>query len=462
MYKLSKYPTSNTYRSFHIKFFKSAIFLLRYQRNSLMKNWSQRYHWQPELIAYPSTEEDIQVLVRKALKEKKKVRIIGSGHSFNPLWVTDHILISLDQYQGLVQVDHEQQQATVKGGTKLFRLGELLFAEGLAMENMGDIDVQSLAGTISTGTHGTGLAFGTISTQVRKIRFINGKGEAVQCSATENHELFKAAQVSLGALGIITEITLQCVPAYRLELINRKEDLHEVLDSCAERHANNRNFEFYYFPGSTKVWTKTANLATAQADKVSAWNYFSEYVVENYAFKVLCELAYRVPAFNPAVAKISAASIPTTRKVFHSHKVYATQRLVRFNEMEYNVPAEAHREVLSEMIKTIERQRFRVHFPIENRVVAQDDAYLSPAYGRDSAYIACHVYNKKDYRPFFKAMEDILKAYDGRPHWGKMHSLKAPDLAERYPKFQAFQEQRNAQDPQGIFLNDYLQQILVG
>lgn len=428
----------------------------------MMKNWSRKYKWQPNEIAYPTSEKEVQAVIQRAIQEKKKVRIIGSGHSFNPLWVTGHILISLDKYQGLISIDKGKMQATVKAGTKLFTLGELLFEQGMAMENLGDIDVQSLGGAISTGAHGTGMAFGTISTQVKKLRFVNGKGEIIECSETENRDLFKAAQVSLGALGMITEITLQCVPAYRLELVNKSEKLSNVLDTFHNRNANNRNFEFYYFPHSEKVWTKTANIATDQPDKINAANHFIDYVIENYAFKVLCEIARMIPAMNKNVSKISVASIPNARKVFYSHKIYATQRLVRFNEMEYNVPLEAHDTVLRAMIKKIESSNFKVHFPIENRVVAKDDAYLSPAYGRDSAYIACHVYNKKDYKPFFKAMEDILKAHGGRPHWGKMHTLTAKDFAERYPKFENFNRHRAAQDPNGLFLNDYLKEILIG
>ena len=164
---------------------------------------------------------------------------------------------------------------------------------------------------------------------------------------------------------------------------------------------------------------------------------------------------------NKTVSKISAGSIPNTKKVFHSHKIYATQRLVRFNEMEYNVPIEAYNEVFKAITKTIESKKFNVHFPIENRVVKGDDIYLSPAYQRDSAYIACHVYNKKDYKPFFKAMEDIFKANDGRPHWGKMHSLTHQDIKERYPKFEDFQKHRTEQDPNGLFLNDYLKSLFI-
>ncbi|MEO0341711.1 MAG: FAD-binding protein, partial [Bacteroidota bacterium] len=251
--------------------------LIHYIINSVthLKNWSQEYNWRPAHIHYPESEAAIQSIIQKAAEEGKRIRIIGTGHSFNPLWVTDQILVNLDKYQGLVDIDSEKNLATVKAGTKLHLLGALLYEQGLAMENMGDIDAQSIGGTISTGTHGTGLAFGTISTQVRKIRFINGKGEIKVCSSEVEPELFKAAQVSLGALGIITEITLQCVPAYRLELINGKEPLQDVLSTFQERIQTHRNFEFYWFPHTQSTWTKTSNIVTDVPDKINAFNYFS-------------------------------------------------------------------------------------------------------------------------------------------------------------------------------------------
>lgn len=425
-----------------------------------MQNWSGRYQWNPQQIAYPASVEEIRTVVQRAVESGRQIRTIGSGHSFNPLWVTEDILVSLDKYQGLVSVDKEKQTAVVKGGTKLHLLGELLFEHGLAMENMGDIDAQSIAGTISTGTHGTGLDFGTISTQVIGLRWINGRGEIVECSPQKGGELFKAAQVSLGTMGIITEVTLQCVPAYRLELRSRKEQLRDVLNTLSQRHRDNRNFEFYWFPHTELAWTKTANIAHDQPDKVNVVNYLTEYFLENYAFKVLCESARFFPGLNKSVAKISAASIPDVRKVYHSHKVYATQRLVRFHEMEYNIPLEAHEAVFKEITATIRKHNFNVHFPIENRVVKADDVYLSPAYERDSAYIACHVYHKKDCKPYFTALEAIFLAHGGRPHWGKMHSLEAAQLAERYPMFERFQQHRAEQDPEGVFLNDYLRGLL--
>ncbi|MEL6833133.1 MAG: D-arabinono-1,4-lactone oxidase [Bacteroidota bacterium] len=425
-----------------------------------MKNWSQYHQWQPAQIEYPDTEEAVQHVVQQAANNGQHIRIMGSAHSFMPLWTTEEVLISLDRYQGICQVDQEKQQVTVKAGTKLYELGDLLFQHGLAMENLGDIDRQSIGGTIGTGTHGTGLSFGSISTQVVKLRFVNGKGEIRQCSPTENPSLFKATQVSLGALGIITEITLQCIPAYRLALQNLQEPLDLVLSELPERYRNNRNFEFYWFPYTDKAWTKSSNIVEDQADKVSWLNYVVEYGLENYAFQVLCELAYRFPALNERMARFSAAAITPVRKVLHSHKVYATQRLVRFNEMEYSIPLEAQAEVMREIQRLFERKRFRIHFPIENRVVKGDDIYLSPAHGRDSAYIACHAYAKKDPLPYFKALEEVFLAHDGRPHWGKMNTLNQEQAARRYPAFEQFLQHRFEEDPEGIFLNTYLKKTL--
>ena len=426
-----------------------------------MKNWSGYIQWHPAQLQYPASEEEVQRAVSKAAAAGRKVRIVGSSHSFMPLWTTEDTLISLDQYQGIIAVDAETRQVTVKAGTKLHVLGELLAQHGLAMENLGDIDRQSIGGTIGTGTHGTGLQFGSISTQVVKLRLVNGKGELRECSPTNNPTLFKAAQVSLGALGIITEITIQCVPAYRLALQNLQEPLDQVLAELSDRYHNNRNFEFYWFPYTDKAWTKSSNVVTDQVDQVSWLNYLVEYGLENYAFKLLCELGHYFPSQTERIARFTASAVAPVRKVYHSHKVYATQRLVRFNEMEYSVPLAAQEGVLREIQRLFARQRFRIHFPIENRVVKADDIYLSPAYGRDSAFIACHAYAKKDPLPYFKALEEIFLAHEGRPHWGKMNTLSREQAIERYPAFEDFVQTRRAEDPKGVFLNAYLEGLLV-
>lgn len=433
--------------------------LLRISYLKPMQNWSGNQVYFPEYIAQPSTEKDIVALVQRARGEGKTIRPIGSGHSFTAVCVTDQILVSLDNYQGVVSINAEANEVTIRAGTKLNTLGELLFQHGLAMENLGDIDSQSIAGTISTGTHGTGTAFGTISTQVTALRFVNGKGEVVICSNTEQPELLKAARVSLGLLGIITEVTLRCVPAYRLALNNAREPMATVLETLEERNASHRNFEFYWFPLTTMAWTKTSNVIMEAADQDGWLNRFVENVVENQVFGGLCQLSYRIPATTKMVASISAAAVPTIRKVQQSHRVYATKRLVRFNEMEYNIPAEALPEVSREVMRVANRREYNIHFPIEHRFVAKDDNYLSPAFGRDSAYIACHAYAKKDYRPYFKALEEIFLAYGGRPHWGKLHTLTINDVEDRYPMFPRFKEYLNQHDPDGVFLSPYFAKL---
>lgn len=426
-----------------------------------MKNWAGNVKWNPSEICYPKTENEIQNIVIKAVNDRKKIRLIGTGHSFSKLCKTDQITISLDNYQGLISTDKELCQATVKAGTKLNELGDLLFQEGMAMENLGDIDVQSIAGTISTGTHGTGTAFGTISTQVTALKFINGKGEIVKCSTSENSELFFAAQVSLGVLGIITEVTLQCIPNYKLVLYTQKESLESVLKNLDDRNSKNRNFEFYWFPYTTTTFTKTSNIVSeTDVDKVNIFNYWSEYFIENYSFKLLCEIARMFPSQNQRISKICASTISSVKKVAHSHKIYATQRLVKFTEMEYNIPADAYTDVWTEVQKLVNSGKYNIHFPIENRWVKGDNIMMSPAYGRDSAYIACHVYQNKENSEYFEALEEIFKAYDGRPHWGKINTLQTKDIIDRYPQFSTFMKHRQDQDPDGIFVSPYIQQLL--
>jgi len=426
-----------------------------------MKNWAGNIIWNPSEIVYPTSEEAVQQIVLRAANDRKKVRVIGTGHSFSALCKTDDILVSLDKFQGLVSTDKDRVQAVVKAGTKLNYLGDLLFEQGMAMENLGDIDVQSIAGTISTGTHGTGAQFGTISTQVIALRFVNGKGEIINCSETENRDLFKAAQVSMGLLGIITQVTLQCVPLYKLRLKMGIASMSDVLSKLQEHLNNNRNFEFFWMPYTEKLMTKASNIVqNAEVDKVNFFNYWSEYVIENYGFKMICEYARWFPSQNRAMSRLTANLINDVEKTTYSHKVYATQRLVKFKEMEYNIPADAYQEVWKEVIKTINNGKFNIHFPIENRWVKGDDILMSPAYKRDSAYIACHVYNKKDCEPYFKALEDIFRAYDGRPHWGKMNTLGHVDIAAIYPEFATFLKHRTEQDPDNVFISPYLQQLL--
>jgi FAD-linked oxidoreductase len=423
-------------------------------------NWSGSVTAKPAAIRYPASLEEIIAIVRECRERGCGLRVVGAGHSFTPLAWTDGVLLNLDRYTGLEHVDRAAAQATVRAGTQIKALGELLFAHGLAQANLGDIDVQSIAGAISTGTHGSGATLGSISTQVVGLTLVTANGELLECSETRNRDMLKAAQVSLGALGIITSVTLQLLPAYRLDYIWRRQTLDECLSNVEDYRRDNRNFEFFWLPYSDGALTKRMNVTEAPARPKNVLRQFNELVLENGVFWAFSELCRRFPAASPQVSALLGRLISGGRDVNYSHKIFATPRLVKFQEMEYSLPAENLVAALRAIDACIRRNRFQVHFPIECRFVRADDIYLSPASGRDSAYIAVHMYKGMAYRAYFDAAEAILRSYGGRPHWGKMHSLTTRELRPLYPRWDDFQAVRRRLDPTGLFLNAYLRTLL--
>jgi FAD-linked oxidoreductase len=424
-----------------------------------MKNWSGIHHWSPAQIAFPTSEEEIVRVVQRARERRIAVRTIGSGHSFTPLSVTEETLVCLDDYRGIVAIDRENMRVTVRSGTKLHQLSEALHEHGLALENLGDIDVQSIAGAVSTGTHGTGTAFGNLSTQVTALRFVDGNGKIVSCSETDNPDLLLAARLSLGSFGIITEMTLRVVPRYKLDLQIGKARLDTVLEQLEVYNGSCRNFEFYWFPNTPYVMTKALRVTDAPVSRITAMSYAREMFLENYAFLAICELGYRFPSWNRRLSAFAASTTGNSSKVDWSHRVFSTPRLVRFNEMEYSVPLEAYRPVMAALTRWVNDHNYDVLFPLENRFVKGDDSYLSPAYGRNSAYVAAHVYHKKPYRSYFRELEAIFRDHDGRPHWGKLHTLDFKTVEQLYPKFDRFSALRHNHDPMGMFLSPYLSSI---
>ncbi len=420
-------------------------------------NWAGTAECQPHSFLYPTSEEEIQEIIKDAVRNNKKVRVAGKGHSFTKLIETNSILISLDKWSGVIEVEGEIVE--VRAGTNLKYLGGQLYNLGLAMENLGDIDVQSLAGAFSTGTHGTGIEFGTLSTQLVELTLVNGKGELITCSETQNREIFKAAQISIGAIGVITRMKLRCIPKYKLELINKKADFKECLSKLNQYNQENRNFEFYYFPYTETVQMKIANVTDKNPKKGGIMKYLNDMVLENGIFKLMSEVSRIIPSKSKSISKLVALFVGESKKNTWSHEVYATTRLVRFTEMEYNIPREHFEKCILEIKQKIEEMQYELHFPIECRFVKADDIWLSPAYQRESAYIAVHMYKGMPFEEYFKDMEDIFKKYDGRPHWGKLHKLNSQELKARYPKWDAFHSVRKQMDPQGLFMNDYLNSI---
>jgi FAD-linked oxidoreductase len=426
----------------------------------LWKNWSGDQQCRPASYEQPDSAQAVSELVRQCRQQGQVLRVNGSAHSFTALVPTDSVMVSLDRMQGLDSVAPDRKTATVLAGTKLRRLGELLHEQGLAQENLGDIDAQAIAGALSTGTHGTGTGFGTLSTQIEGMEIVDGTGQIHWLDRETDPQAFSMARIALGTLGVITRLRLRTEPAYRLEFITSKGPLDQALRDLPRHLREHRNYEFYWFPFSGMVQHKFSNVTDKPARSNSTAEYLSDIVLENYVFKLFCETARLFPATCAPISRLSARAVSTSSKVNWSHQVYATARLVRFHEMEYNIPREAFSDVMRLLEERVERERFRVNFPVECRFVAADDIALSPAYGRESAYLAVHMYRGMPYREYFDAAEEIFLAHEGRPHWGKLHSLQAAQLEPRYPLWRDFMALRARMDPDGIFLNPYLERLL--
>ncbi len=424
------------------------------------ENWSGSVRFKSREVARPRNVEELARLVGQYGREGRRVRVAGSGHSFTPLVQTDDVFLSMERLQGVTAVDEANGTVTVLGGTQLKRLGDDLLARGLAQENLGDIDVQTITGAISTGTHGTGVGFGTLATQVAGLTLVTAAGDILELSPERDPDLFKAAQVSLGALGVIASVKLRVVPAKRLRYETRRERLESCLANYDRYNAENEHFEFFWFPFTKWTQAKLTNQTDAPPTGANLGSELNRIVLENGVFWLLSEVSRIVPPLSRTVCKVSALGIASTTAVDYSHRIFATPRAVKFQEMEYNIPREHFATVMGEIEECIQRGRFKVNFPIECRFVRGDDIWLSPAYGRESAYIAVHMYQGMPHEAYFRAIEEIYQKYDGRPHWGKMHTLDAATLAARYPRWDDFRRVRAALDPQGIFLNDYLRHLL--
>jgi FAD-linked oxidoreductase len=423
------------------------------------QNWSGSVQSRPREIVRPSSIEALAQAVGAYGRDGRHVRVVGSGHSFTPLVQTDDVLLSLEQIQGIESFDEARQTVTVLAGTQLKTLGEGLLARGVAQENLGDIDVQSIAGAISTGTHGTGIRFGTLSTQVVGLTLVTATGDLLECSPEHHPDIFKAAQVSVGTLGVIAKVTLRVVPAKRLRFKSHREKLTDCLSNLERYKQENSHFEFFWMPYTEWTQAKFLNETDAPASGSNLWGQFNKIVLENGVYWLLSESCRLVPSLSKPISKFSATAIASVDEVDYSHRLYATPRMVRFQEMEYNIPAEHFKTVIGEIQECITQQQFHVHFPIECRFVHADDIWLSPAYQRESAYVAVHMYRGMAYQDYFQHMEAIFRRYQGRPHWGKMHTQTAESLAALYPHWHDFRRVRASLDPQGVFLNEYLRRL---
>ncbi|MFE3541658.1 D-arabinono-1,4-lactone oxidase [Nocardia sp. NPDC059177] len=422
-------------------------------------NWAGEQRCTPAVVAAPRGVEELAEIVTTSADAGRTVRVAGSGHSFTDAVLTDGTLIDLSGLDRVIEVDTATNRVRVEAGITLHAASPLLHQHGLAFPNLGDIDVQTIAGATATGTHGTGARLRNISAALHSVQVLRADGTLVELDEQTDPEGWKAARVSLGALGIVTAVTLQLEPSFVLENVERPMPVDEVLADLDELVDGNDHFEFYAFPHSTTAMTKANNRTEAtEQPRGAAGEWLNDILLANHVYGGLCRLGKRIPATIPAIHRFAAFVGSNNRRVDRSYRVFATTRLVKFNEMEYAIPrahaADAIREILAL------GRRFGTLMPIEVRWVAPDDAFLSPAGGRETCYIAVHQYEGMQWQPYFRACEAVFNSYEGRPHWGKHHFQTAETLRARYPDFDRFTAVRHRFDPTGVFANDYVRRVL--
>ena len=425
------------------------------------RNWAGDQACSPVVVEHPASAAEVAEAVGRARDTGRGVRVAGAGHSFTDAVLTDGTLLALDRMRRVREIDRASGLARVEAGISLNELSEALWAQGLALENLGDVDVQSIAGATATATHGTGSRLRNLSAALSEVELVTADGSLLRVSESDDPEAWRAARVSIGALGVVTAVTLRAVPAFTLEGVDSTAPLGEVLGRLDELAGGAEHFEFYVFPHSPLALTRTNRKVDRPPEPPSrtrAW--VDDVLLRNHVFGLACAAGRRAPRLIPQLNRLLARASGTSRRVDRSYRVFASPRLVRFTEMEYALPRERAAEAVRAVLEVAQRPGFAVPFPIEVRFVAPDDALLSPAGGRETCYIAVHMYLGMEWEPYFRAVEQVMDGLGGRPHWGKRHFQTAATLAPRYPGWDGFQSVRRRLDPDGVFANDYVRRVL--
>ncbi|MFI0742053.1 D-arabinono-1,4-lactone oxidase [Streptomyces sp. NPDC021100] len=430
-------------------------------KTSAWRNWAGNVTAFPLRTITPETVPELARAVASAASDGLRVKAAGSGHSFTAAAATDGILIRPHRLAGIRSVDRAAGTVTVGAGTRLADLNRALSARGLSLTNMGDIMEQTVSGAVSTGTHGTGRDSASIAAQIAALELVTADGSVLSCSATEHPEVFAAARVGLGALGVITAITFAVEPEFLLTACEEPMSLEQVTSEFDRLATENEHFEFYWFPHTECCTTKRNNRSQGPAaplGRLGAW--VDDELLSNGLFGAVCAVGRAVPAAVPSIARVTGRALSARTYTDIPYRVFTSPRRVRFVEMEYALPREAAVPALRELKAVIERRRLRVAFPVEVRTAPADDVWLSTASGRDTVYLAVHMYRGAPYQAYFSAAEEVMVAHGGRPHWGKLHGRDASYLAGAYPRFADFTAVRDRLDPDRVFGNPYLRRVL--
>jgi L-gulonolactone oxidase len=427
----------------------------------MWRNWAGDQTCAPAVVERPAGTSEVGAAVSRAVGAGRRVRVAGAGHSFTGAALTDGTLLSLERMDRVIDVDPASGRVRVQAGITLHELGARLAGHGLALENLGDVDAQSVAGAIATATHGTGATLRNLSAQVEAVELVTAGGDVIEIDGIGDGDALDAARVAVGALGVVTEVTLRCVPAFTLRGADVPLPLEDVLGALDEHVDAHRHFELFVFPHSDVALTRTNDIVDEPPrprSRARAW--VDDVLLANHAFHAFCLAGRAVPRAIPLLNRAVTRAAGTSVRVDRSQAIFATPRLVRFTEMEYALPRDAAAPALRAIQGAIDEHAFAVNFPIELRFVAADDALLSPAHARETAYLAVHAFRGMAWEPYFRAVEAIFDAHGGRPHWGKRHFQTAATLAPRYPGWERFQAVRARLDPAGVFANAYTDRVL--
>ncbi len=426
------------------------------------QNWAGNVTAAPARMALPRSAAEVAAEVTRAAADGLPVRMTGTGHSFTPAASTEGVLLSPAGLTAARSVDAAAGLVTVEAGCPLHRLNEALAACGMSLTNMGDIQVQTVAGATQTGTHGTGRDSGSMAAQIAALELVLADGSIVTCSADDPRGgLFDAARVGLGAFGVLTAVTLRAEPMFLLAAREEPMRWSEVVSRLPELTSENEHFEFFWFPHGEGCLTKRNNRSEGPARPLPAWRHWlDDEFLSNSVFGATCRLGSVAPRTIPPVNRAASRALSARSYTDQPYRVFTSPRRVRFKEQEYAVPREHLASVLAEVRALFERNDWRISFPVEVRVTPADDLWLSTASGRASAYLAFHVYHSSPHEDYFRETETIMTAAGGRPHWGKMHTRDAGYLRGVYPRFGDFVALRDKLDPERRFGNAYLRQVL--
>ena len=425
------------------------------------RNWTGDQRCVPARIERPRDRGDLIESVKRAADQGLTVRAVGSGHSFTDAACTGGVLLEMDSLDRILEVQRDAGLVKVEAGLGLRALSELIWGHGMALENIGDIDKQTISGAVATGTHGTGSRFRNLSSMIDAMELVLPDGTLLEVSPSSEPELLPAVRVGLGALGVIATVTLRTVPAFTIRRTDSPLPLSETLERLQNLADGSDHFEFYVFPHTEVALLRQSERTDEPPDpRHPAVDFGQEVVLENWAMGAMVRVGRRFPSRIPRLSRFAASRLAKTVKMDRSYRVFASRRKVRFTEMEYAIPRRHATEAIPRVLEVAERADPPVGFPIEVRFVAGDDSMLSPAHDRDTCYIAVHQYRGMAWESYFRSVESIMDSYGGRPHWGKRHFQTAAMLADRYPRWDEFLAARARLDPDGTFRNQYLDRVL--